>query len=57
MVQLRDVSTDIVDSPDTVLEEFESGENVEVRGDPRAACIPSKMDIRKGHRDCILVSA
>lgn len=57
VVQLRDVSTDIVDSPDTALEGFESAEDVEVKRDPRAACIPSKFkNIRRGHRDFMLVT-
>ena len=43
-------------APDTVLE---APEDAEVRGDPRAACSPSKLRIGSSHRgvtDCILVN-
>ncbi len=47
---------DIVDTPDTAFEGFEAVEEAEVRGDPRAACNTSKLEIGSSHIDFILVS-
>lgn len=55
-LQLKFGAVDIVGAPNAVLE---APEDVEVRGDPRAACSPSKLRTESSHRDvtdCILVN-
>ena len=42
-VQFKDGTSDIAEAPGTALKGFQIAEDAEVRGDPRAACNPSKL--------------
>lgn len=55
-VQFKDGTDDIIEAPDTTLEGFQTVEDAEVRGDPRAACNPSKLITGSSSTSFILIS-